>query len=190
MIDLATIPEFVEGGVVAAISVVLVLLYLRSLNIRLMENNQDLGTELTITSNFRVFVAVGIASSCITSVAILKMGFAGTTSELLFAITLALLVTLFVVFLATAAFLTSIHINGDMVITHSPLGRKQVHLGSLTSIRINDRFQFELSDANGTIRFCHYVDGKRALIEHIIKSAPSNTTWELRELLREYLGSV
>ena len=185
MLDLAATPEFIEGGVVAVICVISVLFYLNFVDDRLMECDRPLGNKLTITPNFRFFIAICSACSVVTSIAILKMGFAGTTSELLFALGLSLIVNLIVCCFAIPVFLTSIHVSGDTVTTRSPLGQKQVNLGNLRSIAIKDRIQLELSDQEGTVRFCHYVQSKRALLEHIVEHAPANTTQELRKALQQ-----
>ena len=183
MVDLLVTPEFIKGGAVAVSAVLSVLLYLRFVDRRIMECNHPMTETLAITPSFRVFAAVCIACSSLTCAAMLKIGFAGSVSELLFTALLSLLASLIAGFLVIQVFLTSINMSGDTLTVRSLLGRKQINLASITSISINQRFQFELSDADDTIRFCHYILGKRAFIEHIIERAPVSATWELQSFL-------
>jgi hypothetical protein len=182
MLELNAAPEFLQGSIVGALSIALVLLYLRYVDTRLMACQCPVPPTLTITHYFRAFVALLVACSVIISPTLLKMGLAGSPSELLFAMLMALLSNIIAGYLAVQAFLTRVEIHGTTITTHSPLGKKTINLNNLTRVSINGRFQFELSDSDHTIRFCHYVNSKPALIEHMIQHAPYESTRGLRAL--------
>jgi hypothetical protein len=183
VINLDSTPEFLEGGVIGTLSFVFVLIYLRYVDSRLMTCKCPVPTILSITHYIRAFVALLVACSVITTPNIFNMGLAGSPSELLFAMLVALLINIIVGYLAVQVFLTRIEVHGSTITTRSPLGQKKINLNKLTRVRINSRFQFELSDSDHTIRFCHFVNSKPALIEHIIQHAPYESTRGLREAL-------
>lgn len=183
MIDLATTPEYIEGGIVGVISVISILFHLKCVDSRLMACERPLRTTLNVTHDFRLFVTIFVACSLIAALAILDMGLAGTTSELLFALLVSTSIGLMVGYLVIQVFLTTVYISGDKVTMRSPFGQKQVILSQVTAISINGRFQFELSDGAKRIRFCHLIEGKRPLIEHMIERAPMAATEDLQEYL-------
>ncbi len=183
MIEFTTSSEFLEGGLVGLSSVASVMFYLRYVDSRLMVCQRPLSAKLTLTKYFRGLAAGLIAAGLVTTPVILKLGLAGTTSELIFALLMTSLVLLTVGYMLLQFFLTRVYIAGDTVTICSPLGQAKVNLGNLMTVKLNSRFQLELADTNGTVRFCHFVEGKRALIEHIIERAPSSAIPELQQYL-------
>lgn len=183
MFELSPTSEVIEGGFVGIIFVSVVLLYLRYVDSRLMACERPLSAKLTITKYFRGLIACLIAGGLLTSPAIISEGLAGTTSELAFAVLITLMLLVIVMYLVLQVFLTQVYIAGDTITLHSPLGVKQLELPNLTAASLNSGFQLELVDTNLSIRFCHYVRGKRALIEHIIERAPASATRELQGYL-------
>jgi hypothetical protein len=181
---------FLDGALALAVMMVSVLLYMRSIDSNLMRREIPLDSELTVCLRFRMFIALGVICALVTTAAILKMGLEGSSSELVFAMVIVLCACSVASFLVLKVFLTSTYIEGDTVVTNSPLGRKEIHLSSLLSININDCFQFELEDSNNTVRFCHFVESKRALIEHIIAHAPGSATKELRAILERSVSGL
>lgn len=176
--------ELIQGGVTAVTIMTLVTLFLRFVDAKIMSPKYPLSSELIVNPYFRIFAIACIAGSLFGLPAILKIGVSGTQSELLFALVLCLLAISLAGFLSVQVFLTSVHVDNGKLTTRSPLGEKEVDLGTLRSVIINERFQFELSDTEETIRFCHYIEDKRALIEHIVAHAPEHATRELRKLLQ------
>lgn len=190
MFEFAPNHALLDGAAVAAIILALLLVTVKAMNSRLMRSEQPLDSELSVCPRFRLFAAFCAMSALIASVAILRIGLTGTAGEFIFALIIASIAMTAAVYLVLQVFFTKTRVEGDRLITTSPLGRKEISLNNLLYISVNDYFQFELADLHSTVRFCHFVKGKRALIEHIIDHAPASTTKELRAMLEHKFNTA
>lgn len=179
--------DFLEGGVIGAVSVTLAIVYFRWVDKRLMHGEQPDLDNIKVSKLYQPFVyflALGVCATCISINQFLS---SGAHDEALILTAFALLLVGFLLIHIHFGFFTQVSFSENELRVKTLLGESTVDLYDLVSVSINDNcFTFVISDSRSTARFCHYVVGKRAVIEHILNYAPAKSTEELQALIEKH----
>ena len=181
------LPDFIDGFSFGIILTVFLIFFLNWLDQKLMTGGHKLPTELTIALPFRVFaffaiIVCGVGGSILFST---HGDYAGSEKYLVIGLSTFMMVT--AVYFLCVVFLIKAELDGSEISIKTLFGKSTVNLENLKHAKCRtDLMVFDLADDKNRVRFCNYIECRRALIEHIIQSAPSDTTGDLTKFLAKY----
>ncbi len=175
--------DIIDGAVIGTIGALTFIGYLKLVEIKIMRPEDKFGETLVVSKFYQAFTIFLVATAVAMCVCMYELG-QGSTLEAVAAFLIATTYSLYVFAQIHLVYLSQISINGNQIRYKSIGAVREINLSKLTSIKLDNLFlTFVLTGDHQTIRFCHYVQGKRRLIEHIVRHAPAAATSELREYL-------